>query len=398
MGYLDRPHILLTIGTDQIVTLIDSGSCSSLLDYSIYKSNPATNQCALKPTQPLRTVTNQPISVKGEIELLIGNIKTNMVIVENLGAHMLLGSDTLQNNSGSIDYQRHSVSLAGKKYAFVTGSNNAPTIAEVVSDRELQLLFNKYPNVFHESDNKLSCAKGFSPMTIITEGDPVYQRPYRAALNNRQIIEDSIKNMLDDGIISPSDSPWSAPITLVPKKDGTRRFCVDYRKLNEKTKRSRFPIPSIQTIFDTVGSGKIFTTLDLKSGYWQLPIAECDKEKTAFSCHAGHFQYNRIPFGLTNAPAFFQRAMCKILNPLIGKCLLIYIDDLVVYSPDKKQHLADLEEVFKLLTKHNLKLRRSKCDFGKPKVELLGFEIDSRGIVRCVLFLLKTSESMPGAS
>ena len=109
-------------------------------------------------------------------------------------------------------------------------------------------------------------------------------------------------------------------------------------------------------------------------------MAEADREKTAFVCHRGQFQYNRVSFGLANAPSFFQRTMNHILAPLLGKCVLVYIDDLVVYSPSKSQHLQDLEEVFSLLDQFNLKLKRSKCEFGKLRVELLGYQIDARGI------------------
>ena len=110
---------------------------------------------------------------------------------------------------------------------------------------------------------------------------------------------------MSDGVISPSNSPWASPVTLAPKKDGGYRVCIDYRHMNAVTKKDRYPLPHIQDIFDTVGCGKIFTTLDLKSGYWQLPVAEADREKTAFVCHRGQFQYNRVSFGLANAPSFF---------------------------------------------------------------------------------------------
>jgi hypothetical protein len=118
--------------------------------------------------------------------------------------------------------------------------------------------------------------------------------------------------MLADGIIRPSQSPWSSPVLLIPKKDKSARFCIDYRALNAMTKKDVYPLPYIQDIFDSIGQGCIFTTLDLKSGYWQLEVAPEDREKTAFSCHRGHFEFNRVSFGLTNAPAVFQRAMDKI--------------------------------------------------------------------------------------
>ena len=139
--------------------------------------------------------------------------------------------------------------------------------------------------------------------------------------------------MLRDGVISPSQSPWGSPITLVPKKDGTARFCVDYRALNAVTRKDRYPLPHIQDVFDTVGVGRIFTSLDLKSGYWQLPVAAEDRPKTAFVCHLGQFEYNRVSFGLTGAPAHFQRQMNRVLAPLLGRSLLVYIYMILQYTP-----------------------------------------------------------------
>jgi hypothetical protein len=146
------------------------------------------------------------------------------------------------------------------------------------------------------------------------------------------------------------------------------------------TKKDVYPLPYIQDIFDSIGQGCIFTTLDLKSGYWQLEVAPEDREKTAFSCHRGHFEFNRVSFGLTNDPAVFQRAMDKILSPVIGRCAFVYIDDIVIFSRSITDHLSDLREVFALLRRANLKLKSSKCEFGKPHVELLGYESSAKGI------------------
>ena len=123
-------------------------------------------------------------------------------------------------------------------------------------------------------------------------------------------------SMLKAGIIRPSSSPWASPVTLVPKKDGTTRFCIDYRKLNAVTKKDRYPLPRIQDIFDQLEGAKIFTTLDLKSGYWQIPMHENSIEKTAFICHLGLFEFLMMPFGCANCPSKFQRALTKVLSGL----------------------------------------------------------------------------------
>ena len=145
--------------------------------------------------------------------------------------------------------------------------------------------------------------------------------------------------MIHQGVIRPSESPWASPVTLVPKKDGTLRFCADYRSLNDKTIKDKYPIPNIQHIFDMLGDNSCFTTLDLKSGYWQIPIAEQDKKKTAFVCRRGHFEANFVFCGLTNAAAHFQRTMDKMLSSLIGICVFVSIDDIIILSPTPQQHL-----------------------------------------------------------
>ena len=302
------------------------------------------------------------------------------MVVDKLGIPLLIGTDLLKSGGGRIDYYRDSVVLGERHYPFVSGADTVPGVAEVVTEEELSTLLDNFSGVFHDQQEGLSGAIGVPSMSIETEGPPMFQRAYRAPLTKRQVIDDAVDEMLSDGVISPSNSPWASPVTLAPKKDGGYRVCIDYRRMNAVTKKDRYPLPHIQDIFDTVGCGKIFTTLDLKSGYWQLPVAEADREKTAFVCHRGQFQYNRVSFGLANAPSFFQRTMNHILAPLLGKCVLIYIDDLVIYSSSKAQHLRDLEQVFVLLDQFNLKLKRSKCEFGKPRVELLGYQIDARGI------------------
>ena len=139
-------------------------------------------------------------------------------------------------------------------------------------------------------------------MTIKTTGRSIWQKAYRSLLHKRRLIEEEIETMLTEGVIRPSAAPWSSPVTLVPKKCGAIRFCVDYRKLNEVTQNDTYPLPLIQDIFDQLGGSVVFSTLDLRSGYWQLAVAEEDIPKTAFRCHKGLFEFVKVPFGLANAP------------------------------------------------------------------------------------------------
>ena len=209
---------------------------------------------------------------------------------------------------------------------------------------------------------------------------PISQKAYRTPLTKIILINDAFSEMLQDGVLCPSSSPWASPVTLVPKKDGSIRFCVDYRKLNSATEKDTYPLPLIQDIFDQVGGSAIYSTLDLKAGYWQLPVAEADIPRTAFRCHRGLFELQRMPFGLANAPAVFQRTMDKLLSGLIGVCVLVYLDDIVVYSKDSKDHEGHLQLVFDRLRSAGLRLKPTKCHFGLAEVKLLGYILNGDGI------------------
>ena len=186
--------------------------------------------------------------------------------------------------------------------------------------------------------------------------------------------------MLKQGIIRPSSSEWASAITLVPKKDGTTRFCVDYRALNDITVKDRYPLPLIQDIFDTLGGSSIYSTLDLRSGYWQLPVHPDSVKKTAFACHLGQYEFLRMPFGLTNAPAVFQRAMNQVLASFIGKFVLVYLDDVIIFSKSPEEHERHLDQVLQSFADAGLTLKGSKCHFGKLSLDLLGYEISKHGI------------------
>ena len=178
-----------------------------------------------------------------------------------------------------------------------------------------------------------------NPFRIITEGPPIYQRAYRAPLTKRNETSKAIDEMLAEGIIKPSCSPWASPVTLVPKPDKSLRFCVDFHRLNAITKRDRYPLANIHEVFDLLEGSTVFSTLDLKSSYHQMAVHPDDTEKTAFICHRGQFEFLRVPFGLANAPSFFQRTVEYIFRDLLGICVLIYIDDIIVFSPDRDSHI-----------------------------------------------------------
>ena len=201
-------------------------------------------------------------------------------------------------------------------------------------------------------------------------------RPLRDALcrhliNHQEVLDEQVKNMLKNNVIRPSRSSWSSNVVLVQKKDNKLRFCVDYRRLHEKTIKGAYPLPRISACLDALGDAQYFSIFDLRSGYHQVLMEPADAEKTAFVTRGGLYEYRLMPFGLCNAPTTFQRLMDLTLSDLNLLILLVYLDDIIVYSKTITEHLERLELLFRRLSAANLKLKPSKCFLLQKKVVFL---------------------------
>ncbi|OIR56055.1 MAG: uncharacterized protein A8A55_3199, partial [Amphiamblys sp. WSBS2006] len=212
------------------------------------------------------------------------------------------------------------------------------------------------------------------------DADPIAIPPRKLSLVEQEEVREQLGKLQEDGVIQESKSPWAAPVVFAKKKNGELRMCVDYRELNRVTRKCRVPIPRIDETLDRLGSAKIFTALDLKSGYHQIPMAEEDIPKTAFSTRYGLFEYKKMPFGLCNAPATFTRAMNQVLRPLLDKSVVVYLDDILVYSKDRETHREDVKQVLRRLEEHGLKINEKKCVWNKEKVNFLGYVIENGSI------------------
>ncbi|CAF1498515.1 unnamed protein product, partial [Didymodactylos carnosus] len=201
---------------------------------------------------------------------------------------------------------------------------------------------------------------------------PVYTPAYRVSYKDEQIQRDEINKLLKQGIIEESTSPWSSPIVLVRKKDGSMRFCIDFRKLNSITTKDAFPIPRIDDIFDHLAQAEYYTTIDFKSGYFQAGLDPRDRPKTAFSTRDQHLQFTVLPRGVTNGPPAFQRIVSQILGPTRWQYSLAYLDDVIIYSQTFEQHLVHLNDILNRLNQAYFRLNVDKCHIAKTTINFLG--------------------------
>jgi len=231
----------------------------------------------------------------------------------------------------------------------------------------------------------LSELPGTDVMThTIDTGDarPIRQRPYRHSVEARKEIDRQIDVLLESGIIEPSDSPWGSPVVLVRKKNNTHRLCIDLRRVNSVTKASFFPLPLLEDVLHTVSENNpsIFTSLDMSSGFYQLPLDEASKPKTAFVTHRGNFHFKRLPFGISNAPASYQSLMAKVLRGILFSYALCYLDDILCMSDSPEKHCEHLSEIFDRFRQAKLRFNPNKCKIALPKVLYLGHVLSKDGV------------------
>ena len=246
--------------------------------------------------------------------------------------------------------------------------------------QELEHLLTEYQQIFQvpttlpppqSHDHQINLEPGTKPVNV---------HPYRYPHIQKNEIERAVKEMLATGIIQPSTNPFSSPMLLVKKKDGSWRFCVDYHALNQITIKDRYPIPVIDELLDKLHGASYFTKLDLKSKYHQIQVQLGDVHKTAFRTHDGHYEFLAMPFGLTNAPSTFQSLMNDIFLFALQRYVLVFFDDILIFSKTWVEHMEHLKTVFHTLLTNQLYVNHSKCLIGQQQVEYLGHIISPLGV------------------
>src|ERR1041385_141612 len=323
-----------------------------------------------------------------QLSLAIGKhvFPTDLIILESQGLDVILGMDWLAKDQGVIDCDSRSITLrtpTGQRIRYVSKYKHQHAQVNSLKGGSLDdvRVVRDYPDMFPDE------LPGMPPdreieflIDLIPSIGPIAKRPYRIPANELAELKEQIRDLQAKGFIRPSSSPWGSPVLFVEKKDGTQRMCVDYRSLNDVTIKNKYPLPVINDLFDQLEGACVFSKIDLRSGYHQVKIREKDIPKTAFTTRYGLYEYSVMSFGLTNAPAYFMNMMNKVFMEFLDKFVVVFIDDILVYSKNEQEHEAHLRLVLEKLREHKLYANFSKCEFWLKEVGFLGHVVSGEGV------------------
>ncbi|KAH9763048.1 hypothetical protein KPL70_001041 [Citrus sinensis] len=405
-------RVTATIGSQHVMVLIDSGSTHNFLSERVAR----LIRLPVIPTKSfaVRVANGERLTCQGRFEEVQVNLQgitfsltlyslplAGLDIVLGIQWLEMLGSMVCNWKQLTMDFhwdnqarrlqginqtiQATSLTSVAKEMRqgqmmFAIYLHNAERSTWADISPNMQQTLKDYADVFKEPTT-LPPLRDIDHHIPLKEGtQPINVRPYRYAYFQKAEIEKQVHEMLNMGIIRPSTSPFSSPVLLVKKKDGTWRFCTDYRVLNAATIKDRFPIPTVDDMLDELYGAAYFTKLDLRAGYHQVRVHASDIPKTAFRTYNGHFEYLVMPFGLCNAPSTFQAIMNSIFHPHLRKFILVFFDDILVYSPTWELHIEHVRTTLDILRQHQFFIKGSKCDFGKQELEYLGHIVTHQGV------------------
>ncbi|MGL5708693.1 MAG: reverse transcriptase domain-containing protein [Aeromonas sp.] len=359
----------IKIGNIKHDALIDTGADISIIHRRNVPKWVKTEKCKRKVTTACGNkidLTERVIDLKAEIEKT--EFEFHPMITNTKPDYTIVGSDVIKNNPKLLNFNTQEA--ADVNLIMIENVNNS-----------IKSLLNRFSSCFSESITESKMCNTTCHNIETGRSNPISVRNFRVPIYLEDEINTEIENMLKQGIIQPSTSPWCSRVVPIRKKNGKLRLCVDYRALNAITVKDAYPMPRIDEIIDSLADAKIFSTLDATTGYYQIPMKGSDMCKTAFAWKSGLYQYTRMPFGLCNAPASFQRAMDKIFQKEKDNFVIPYLDDIIIYSKSIKEHLKHLEIVFGKIKAAGLSLNKSKCQFIKKEVMILGNIVGS-GMVK----------------
>nr|CAD40090.2 OSJNBb0012A12.12 [Oryza sativa Japonica Group] len=367
--------------------LFDSGATHSFLSMS-FAGNHGMEVEDLRRPLMVSTPSNQALSLQRSpsvrIEIQEVPFLANLILLESKDLDVILGMDWLARHKGVIDCANRKVTLTNNDGRVVTvhalSSESLRSSLNQIALEEIPIV-QEYADVFPDDLPGMPPKRDIEFRIDLVPGTtPIHKRPYRMAANELAEVKRQVDDLLQKGYIRPSSSPWGAPVIFVEKKDHTQRMCVDYRALNDVTIKNKYPLPRIDDLFDQLKGATVFSKIDLRSGYQQLRIKEEDIPKTAFTTRYGLFEYTVMSFGLTNAPTIFMNLMNKVFMEYLDKFVVVFIDDILIYSRTKEEHEEHLRLALEKLREHQLYAKFSKCEFWLSEVKFLGHVISAGGV------------------
>jgi hypothetical protein len=390
----------MVIGTFSIndifaVVLFDSEASHSFISTTYVKKHNlpiALLRCQMIVCSPGGDMPARQLCPKVNLKIRRVDFVTNFIVLELMGIDVILGMDWLGKHKVLIDCAKKSVKLTTpdeKELEFVAelvvtakGIANRAKINQLDASQGSEVpVVNQFHDVFPEEllgmppDRDIEFVIELKPGTT-----PIYKTAFRMTTPELAKLKEHISELLEKGFICPSSSPWGAPVFFVLKKDGTQRLCVDYRALNEVTVKNKYPLPRIDDLFDQLWGACVFSKINLRSGYHQLKVRECDIPKTTFVSRYGLYKFTVMLFGLTNALADFMYMINKVFMEYLDKFVMGFIDDILVYSRNEGEHEGHLRLVLQKLQDHKLYAKLSKCEFYLKQVAFWGHVISKGGI------------------
>ena len=419
----------MKVNNRTVEAIIDSGAATSIITDRLRRKLNLTIQ---KPSEAVFTMANGNSTPSlGEIEINIEmndtEIPTKLQVIDSEKEDLIIGNELFEKKEGNIDFatKKLTVKHQGKTISVPIYYSKSVTkeedkieetikrpsqyLAELYSiqpikqdeikakpkifrdfikigeeDKEtkekIYQLIEEYKDICATDNTKIGRTNLIKHEIELLNNKPFKINPYTTNPEQKKIIKNEIDKMLKDGVIRESKSPYASPVVIVTKKSGNPRFCINFKKLNERTRIDAYPLPRIDGLLELFRETKIFTSIDLAYGFWQVEMKEEDKHKTAFSSDFGLYEFNVMPFGLVNAPPTFQRLLNKVLDGYLYDFAVVYVDDILIFSKTVEEHFIHLKKILDRLKNANLTVKLKKCKFFEPNIEFLGHQVGRDGL------------------
>lgn len=391
----NRPYVNVRVLGSEMIALLDSGASVSVLgskgmyliekfELNVLPSRHSNISTADGTAQPISGAINLPIHLDNVLRIV------EVLVVPSLEHSIILGSDFCKLFDITLDFRNNSYQVGGShklECSYVSSEKSPVPFVKDKSElsknqtRDLEQIVSKFKELSWNEGETLGRTNMITHRIDTGDSQPLKQRHHNMSPYMLDHLNKELDKMLELGVVSKSCSPWASPVLLVKKASGELRFCFDGRKLNSVTKKDAYPLPHVDHILNKLSGARYLSSIDLKSAFWQIPLEESSKEKTAFVIPSrGLYNFNVMPFGLSNAAQTQQRLMETVLGYQLEPYCFVYLDDVIIATPTFEKHVEVLEEVFSRLKTANLTINLNKCEFCRPSLKYLGFLIDRQGL------------------